>query len=196
MNKTLITLGVIGVIILILYFFFAGRYNNMVNKSVDTKTKWAMVESQYQRRMDLFSNVVNTIKGSAEFEKSTLEAVINARAKATSIQVDPSKLTPESIQQYQQAQNNLSSSFSRLLVTVEQYPQLQTTAAFRDFQAQIEGTENRINKARDDFNTSVQDYNSYIMRFPSNILAGMYGFKEKGYFQATPGSEKAPEVKF
>ncbi len=168
----------------------------MVTRSEDTQAKWSMVESQYQRRTDLFSNVVNTIKGSAEFEKSTLEAVIQARASATSIQVDPSKLTPESIQQFQQAQNNLNSAFNRLLVTVEQYPQLQTTQAFRDFQAQIEGTENRINKARDDFNTSVQGYNTYIKRFPNNILSSIFGFSEKGYFKAAEGSEKAPEVKF
>src|SRR5882724_7872716 len=123
MRKTLITLGIILLVILIIYGWFKTTYNNMVTKSQDTQAKWAMVESQYQRRSDMYGNVVSTIKGSAEFEKSTLEAVVNARAKATSVTVDPSKLTPESIQQFQQAQDNLRSSFSRLLVTVEQYPQ-------------------------------------------------------------------------
>lgn len=196
MRKTLITLGVIVVIIFVIYSTFKSFQNNLVNKSEDTQAKWAQVESQYQRRLDLFTNVVNTIKGSAEFEKSTLEAVIEARSKATSVTVDPSKLTPESIEKFQQAQSNLNSSFSRLLLVMEQYPQLKTTDAFRDFQAQIEGTENRINKARDDFNLSVQDYNSYIKRFPNNIFAGMLNYTEKGYFKAQQGAEKAPEVKF
>lgn len=196
MRKPLIVLAVIAGIVFLLYFMFSGAYNSMVTKSENTSGKWSQVESQYQRRTDLFSNVVNTIKGSADFEKSTLQAVIEARSKATSIQVDPSKLTPESIQQFQEAQNNFNSSFSRLLVTVEQYPQLQTTAAFKEFQTQIEGTENRINKSRDDFNEAVQDYNTYIKRFPTNIIAGMFNFSEKGYFKAAAGSEKAPEVKF
>lgn len=196
MKRGITILIIIAAIVLVLYFAFAGVYNTMVSRNEDTQVKWSMVESQYQRRMDLFNNVVNTIKGSAEFEKSTLEAVIQARANATSVKVDPTKLTPESIQEFQAAQNNLNSAFSRLLLTVEQYPQLQTTQAFRDFQAQIEGTENRINKARDDFNMSVQNYNVYIKRFPNNILAKIFGFNEKGYFKAAEGSEKAPEVKF
>lgn len=196
MRKTLITIAIIVGIIIVLYSTFKNFQNSMVNKNEDTISKWAQVESQYQRRLDLFTNVVNTIKGSAEFEKSTLEAVIEARSKATSVTVDPSKLTPESIEKFQQAQNNLNSSFSRLLLVMEQYPQLKTTDAFRDFQAQIEGTENRINKARDDFNLSVQDYNSYIKRFPNNLFAGMMNYTEKGYFKAQQGAEKAPEVKF
>jgi len=196
MRKTLITIAIIVGIIIVLYSTFKSFQNSMVNKNEDTISKWAQVESQYQRRLDLFTNVVNTIKGSAEFEKSTLEAVIEARSKATSVTVDPSKLTPESIEKFQQAQNNLNSSFSRLLLVMEQYPQLKTTDAFRDFQAQIEGTENRINKARDDFNLSVQDYNSYIKRFPNNLFAGMMNYAEKGYFKAQQGAEKAPEVKF
>lgn len=196
MRKTLITIAIIVGIIIVLYSTFKSFQNSMVNKNEDTVSKWAQVESQYQRRLDLFTNVVNTIKGSAEFEKSTLEAVIEARSKATSVTVDPSKLTPESIEKFQQAQNNLNSSFSRLLLVMEQYPQLKTTDAFRDFQAQIEGTENRINKSRDDFNLSVQDYNSYIKRFPNNLFAGMMNYTEKGYFKAQQGAEKAPEVKF
>ena len=181
---------------LLLWFVFGGAYNSMVSLQENTAQKWALVESQYQRRNDLFNNVVNTIKGSAEFERSTLEAVVQARASATQVRVDPSELSPEQIQQFQQAQQQYSSAFSRLLVTVEQYPQLQTTAAFRDFQAQIEGTENRINKSRDDFNGAVQEYNTTIKRFPRNLIAGMFGFKEKGYFQAQPGTENAPNVDF
>lgn len=196
MRKTIITLAIIAAIIFIIFSVYKGFQNNLVNKNEDTQSKWAQVESQYQRRLDLFTNVVNTVKGSAEFEKSTLEAVVEARSKATSVTVDPTKLTPESIEKFQQAQNNLNSSFSRLLLVMEQYPQLKTTDAFRDFQAQIEGTENRINKARDDFNLSVQDYNSYIKRFPNNIFAGMLNYTEKGYFKAQQGAEKAPEVKF
>jgi len=196
MRKTIITLAIIAAIIFIIFSVYKGFQNNLVNKNEDTQSKWAQVESQYQRRLDLFTNVVNTVKGSAEFDKSTLEAVVEARSKATSVTVDPTKLTPESIEKFQQAQNNLNSSFSRLLLVMEQYPQLKTTDAFRDFQAQIEGTENRINKARDDFNLSVQDYNSYIKRFPNNIFAGMLNYTEKGYFKAQQGAEKAPEVKF
>jgi LemA protein len=196
MKRGLTLLLIIVAIVLVIYFAFSGVYNTMVSRSEDTQAKWSLVESQYQRRADLFENVVNTIKGSAEFEKGTLEAVIQARASATSVKVDPTKLTPESIQEFQAAQNNLNSAFSRLLLTVEQYPQLQTTQAFRDFQAQIEGTENRINKARDDFNMSVQNYNTYIKRYPNNILANLFGFTEKGYFKAAEGTEKAPEVKF
>jgi LemA protein len=139
---------------------------------------------------------VKVIEGSAEFERGTLKDVIEARSKASSITVDPSKLTPESIQQFQQAQDQLSSAFNRLLVTVERYPTLQTTQQFRDFQTQIEGTENRINKARDDFNLSVQDYNTYIKKFPTNLLAGMFGFTEKGYFKSNPGTENPPDINF
>ena len=181
---------------LLLWFVFGGAYNTMVSQQENTAQKWALVESQYQRRNDLFNNVVNTIKGSAQFERETLEAVVRARASATQVQVNPNELSPEQIQQFQQAQQQYSSAFSRLLVTVEQYPQLQTTAAFRDFQAQIEGTENRINKSRDDFNNAVQEYNTTIKRFPRNLIAGMFGFKEKGYFQAQPGTENAPTVDF
>ena len=196
MNKTVITIGVIVLIVIILYSTFKGAYNNMVTKSQDTQAKWAQVESQYQRRTDLYNSVVKVIQGSADFERGTLEAVINARAKATSVTVDPSKLTPESIQQFQQAQDELSSAFNRLMVVVERYPQLQTTQQFRDFQVQIEGTENRINKARDDFNLSVQDYNTYIKKFPTNLMAGMFGFTEKGYFKSNPGSENPPDINF
>lgn len=194
MNKTLITIGIIVLIVIILYSTFKGAYNNMVTKSQDTQAKWAQVESQYQRRTDLYNSVIGVIQSSAQFEANTLEAVIAARAKATSVTVDPSKLSPESIQQFQDAQNQFSSSFSRLMVVVEQYPTLQTTQQFKDFQTQIEGTENRINKARDEFNQSIQDYNTYIKKFPTNLMSGMFGFSEKGYFKSNPGSETPPDT--
>ncbi|MBA2422451.1 MAG: LemA family protein [Chitinophagales bacterium] len=196
MNKTLVVVGIVVLIVIILYSTFKGAYNTMVTKSQDTQAKWASVESQYQRRNDLYNSVVKVIQGSADFERGTLKDVIEARSRATSVTVDPTKLTPESIQQFQQAQDQFSSAFSRLLVVVEQYPTLQTTQQFRDFQTQIEGTENRINKSRDDFNVSVQDYNTYIKRFPSNLMAGMFGFSEKGYFSSNPGSENPPDIDF
>lgn len=196
MNKTLITIAVIALIAFILYSTFKGAYNNMVTKGEDTKSKWSQVESQYQRRTDLYNSVVKVIEGSANFERGTLVEVIQARANATAVNVDASKLTPESIQQFQQAQDQLSSAFNKLMVVVERYPELQTTQQFRDFQTQIEGTENRINKARDDFNLSVQDYNTYIKKFPTNLIAGMFGFTEKGYFKSNAGSENPPDIDF
>ncbi|MBA3649266.1 MAG: LemA family protein [Chitinophagales bacterium] len=195
-NRSLIVIGVIVLIAIVLYSTFKGAYNNMVTKNQDTQAKWSQVESQYQRRTDLYTSVVKVIQGSADFEQSTLTQVINARARATSVTVDPSKLTPESIQQFQQAQDQLSSAFSRLLVVAERYPTLQTTQQFKDFQVQIEGTENRINKSRDDFNLSVQDYNTYIKTFPNNMMAGMFGFTEKGYFKSNPGSQNPPDINF
>ncbi|MBK9730627.1 MAG: LemA family protein [Chitinophagaceae bacterium] len=196
MNKTIITLAVIALIAFILYSTFKGAYNNMVTKGEDTKSKWSQVESQYQRRTDLYNSVVKVIEGSANFERNTLVDVIQARANATAVNVDASKLTPESIQQFQQAQDQLSSAFNKLMVVVERYPELQTTQQFKDFQTQIEGTENRINKSRDDFNLSVQDYNTYIKKFPTNFIAGMFGFTEKGYFKSNAGSENAPDINF
>jgi LemA protein len=196
MNKTIITIAVIALIAFLLYSTFKGAYNNMVTKGEDTQSKWSQVESQYQRRTDLYNSVVKVIEGSADFERNTLVDVIQARANATAVNVDASKLTPESIQQFQQAQDQLSSAFNKLMVVVERYPELQTTQQFKDFQTQIEGTENRINKARDDFNLSVQDYNTYIKKFPTNLFAGMFGFTEKGYFKANAGSENAPDINF
>ena len=196
MNKTIITIAVIALIAFLLYSTFKGAYNNMVTKGEDTQSKWSQVESQYQRRTDLYNSVVKVIEGSADFERNTLVDVIQARANATAVNVDASKLTPESIQQFQQAQDQLSSAFNKLMVVVERYPELQTTQQFKDFQTQIEGTENRINKARDDFNLSVQDYNTYIKKFPTNLFAGMFGFTEKGYFKSNAGSENAPDINF
>jgi|ERR1700754_361722 len=171
-------------------------YNSMVKMDENIKTKWAAVQSQYQRRSDLIPNLVNTVKGAANFEKSTLTAVVEARAKATSVQVDPTKLTPESIKAFQSAQGELSSALGRLLVVTENYPNLKTNENFLGLQAQIEGTENRIQVSRQDFNTAVQDFNTKIRSFPANITAKMFGFSEKGYFTAEPGADKAPKVQF
>ena len=171
-------------------------YNSMVQMDEDVKAKWGAVESQYQRRADLIPNLVATVKGVANFEKSTLVDVTEARAKATSIQVDPTKLTPETIQKYQAAQGQLSTALGRLLVASENYPQLKANENFTALQAQLEGTENRINVARLDFNSSVQAYNSKIRSFPANLTAKMFGFTEKGYFQAEAGANKVPSVSF
>ncbi|WP_419800814.1 LemA family protein [Mucilaginibacter sp.] len=171
-------------------------YNSMVKKDENVKAAWGAVQSQYQRRSDLIPNLVNTVKGAANFEKSTLTAVIEARAKATSIQVDPSKLTPESIQQFQAAQGQLGSALGKLLAVSEAYPDLKANANFQSLQTQLEGTENRINVSRLDFNTAVQDYNSTVRSFPANLTAKMFGFSEKGYFAAEAGADKAPKVSF
>lgn len=171
-------------------------YNSMVKLDEDVKGKWGAVQAQYQRRTDLIPNLVATVKGAANFEKSTLTDVINARAKATAVQVDPTKLTPESIQQFQAAQGQLSQALGRLMVVTENYPELKSNQNFLGLQEQIEGTENRINVARLDFNTAVQNYNSKIRSFPANLTAKMFGFAEKGYFQAEAGADKAPKVEF
>jgi LemA protein len=168
----------------------------MVQMDENVKSKWGAVESQYQRRADLIPNLVNTVKGVANFEKSTLVDVTNARARATSIQVDPTKLTPETIQKYQAAQGQLSTALGRLMVASERYPELKANDNFTALQAQLEGTENRINIARLDFNSAVQEYNSKIRSFPANITAKMFGFTEKGYFQADAGASKVPTVQF
>jgi LemA protein len=171
-------------------------YNGMVKADENVKGKWGEVQTQYQRRSDLIPNLVSTVKGEANFEKGTLTEVTEARAKATSIQVDPTKLTPETIQKYQEAQGQLSTALGRLLVASENYPTLRANDAFRGLQVQLEGTENRISVARRDFNVAVQDYNSKIRSFPANITAKMFGFTEKGYFQSEAGSDKAPKVQF
>lgn len=171
-------------------------YNSIVKMDEDTKAKWGTVQSQYQRRADLIPNLVATVKGVANFEKSTLTAVTEARAKATSIQVDPTKLTPETIQKYQAAQGQLSTALGRLLVASENYPNLKANENFTALQAQLEGTENRISVARMDFNSSVQVYNSTIREFPANLTAKMFGFAPKGYFQADAASQAAPKVSF
>lgn len=191
----------IAIVVVVLIVLIGGcglkkGYNNIVTYNEDVQSKWGQVENQYQRRMDLIPNLVNTVKGAADFEKSTLTDVIQARASATQIKVDASDLSPEKIQQYQAAQGQLSQALGRLMVVSERYPQLTATQNFKDLQAQLEGTENRIAVARMDFNNSVQVYNTTIKRFPAVMYAGMFGFHEKGFFQSQPGAEKAPTVNF
>ena len=171
-------------------------YNTMVTKDETVEAQWANVENAYQRRADLIPNLVNTVKGAANFEKETLTQVIEARAKATSVNISPDNLTPENIQRFQQAQGELSGALSRLLVSVERYPELKANQNFLELQAQLEGTENRISVERRKFNEAVQDYNTTVRSFPNNLMAGIFGFERKGHFQAEPGSDKAPTVQF
>lgn len=171
-------------------------YNAMVDKDETVTQKWADVQTQYQRRSDLIPNLVSTVKGYADFEQETLTQVVEARAKATGINVNADEITPENIQKFQAAQSQLSGALSRLLVTVERYPDLKANTNFRDLQAQLEGTENRISVARQKFNEAVKDYNSYIKKFPRVFYAGWFGFESKGYFEADAGTENAPKVEF
>lgn len=186
----LVTLG----IVVILFFWGCNGYNGLVSADQDVKKVWSNVETNYQRRTDLYSSVIKTVEASANFEKSTLQAVVEARAKATAVTVDIND--PATLEAYQKAQANLQGSFSRLIASFENYPDLKTTQQFRDFQAQIEGTENRINVARQDYNKSIEGYNLKVKRFPRNILANLFGFKEKPFYKAEAGSEKNPDIKF
>lgn len=181
-------------IVVILGFWGCNGYNGLVTADQDVKKVWSNVETNYQRRTDLYSSIIKTVEASANFEKSTLTAVVEARAKATSINVDIND--PASLEAYQKAQANLQGSFSRLIASFEAYPDLKTTAAFRDFQTQIEGTENRINVARQDYNKSIENYNLMVKRFPKSLLASVFGFKEKPFYKADAGSEKNPDIKF
>lgn len=171
-------------------------YNSMVEKREAANNAWGNVESAYQRRADLIGNLVETVKGAAKFEQTTLTQVVEARAKATSIQVDANNLTEENLDKYAAAQDELKGSLSRLLVSVEAYPELKATQNFQELQAQIEGTENRINTERNRFNDAVGDYNAYIAKIPQSIYSGWFGFTSKAYFKASPGADKAPSVKF
>ena len=192
MRKWIIPVAIIGVLVLLAI----SSYNGLVGVQADAKTAWSKVESSYQRRSDLIGNLVKTVQGAADFEKGTLTAVIEARAKATATTIDPTNITPEQMAQFQQAQSGLSSSLSRLLVTVEQYPDLKANQNFLELQSQIEGTENRINVERDRFNDSVNIYDKKIKSFPSVIFAKLFGFNEIARFKADAGAEKAPEVEF
>ncbi len=192
MRNLFIAFGVVIVILLI----GSCNYNSLVSRDEAIKAKWGAVQTQYQRRSDLIPNLLATVKGAANFEKSTLVDVTNARASATSIQVDPSKLTPTIIQKYQAAQGQLSTALGRLLVASEKYPDLRANDNFTALQAQLEGTENRISVARLDFNESVNQYNIAVRSFPSNITAALLGFNEKGSFAAEAGADKAPKVSF
>ncbi len=171
-------------------------YNGLVGSRENVNKAWANVETSYQRRADLVPNLVSTVKGAADFEKSTLEAVTQARANATSMHIDANDLTPEKLQQFQQAQSQLSGALGRLLAVAENYPQLKAVQGFQDLQAQLEGTENRINEARRQFNEAAQSYNTARQKFPRVIIASLFGFKDKPYYEADKGSEKAPTVKF
>lgn len=171
-------------------------YNTMVSKEEAVAAQWAQVENQYQRRADLVPNLVNSVKGAADFERETLTEVIEARSKATSIQINADDLSPEKIQQFQQAQDQLSGALSRLLVSVERYPELKANQNFLELQASLEGTENRIAVERGRYNETVQDYNTYIRSFPQNIFAGMFDFERKGLFEARAGSDVPPTVEF
>ena len=196
MSTRNIVLIVIGGLILLLGGCGCSGYNGLVQMDQNVKGKWANVESDYQRRSDLIPNLVNTVKGAADFEKSTLEAVVNARAQATQTKIDVTNLSPEKVAEFQKAQSKLSGAIGRLLVTMEKYPELKATDAFRDLQAQLEGTENRIKVSRNDFNSAVQEYNTSVKKFPMVLFSGMFGFKEKGFFAAEAGAEKAPTVDF
>jgi len=186
-----------GLIAVVVAFLFSScGYNKMVEMDEQVTSQWAQVENVYQRRADLIPNLVNTVKGYAAHERETLEGVIEARSKATSVNIDPKNLTPESIQQFNQAQEGLSSALSRLMVVVERYPDLKANQNFLDLQAQLEGTENRITVERQKFNQTTQTYNAYIRKFPQVIYAGWFDFEKKTYFEAQQGAEKAPEVQF
>ena len=196
MKKKWIVIAVIVIVIIVLYSSFKGSYNNMINYNEGVENQWAQVENVYQRRADLIPNLVNTVKGYAAHEKQTLTDVISARAKATSVNIDPSNLTMASMQQFQQAQAGLSSALSKLMVVVEKYPDLKANQNFLELQAQLEGTENRITNERRKFNDATKIYNVFIKKFPENIYASIFGFEEKPYFKAQEGSEKAPVVEF
>jgi LemA protein len=191
----IILLSILAVLVL-LVFNACGSYNSMNEKRTLTEGAWAKVQSAYQRRLDLIPNLVATVKGAANFEQKTLTDVIEARAKASSIQVDPNKLTPENIKKFQGAQGELSQALGRLMVVSEQYPQLRATQNFSELQSQIEGTENRIKVERDNFNDAVTSYNVYIKNFPQVIYSSLFGFDKKGFFEADAAAAKAPEVKF
>ena len=187
---------IVGVIVLFGYFYFKGINNTAVTLDQDVKESWGNVQTAYERRNDLIGNLVKTVQGAAEYEKGTLEAVIKARSEATKTVIDPSNITPEQLAQFNQAQGGVSSSLSRLLVTVEQYPSLRANENFLKLQDELVSTENQILTARTRFNEAVKPYNNHVSVFPNSIFAGWFGFKAKPYFEAVAGAEKAPEVEF
>ena len=189
-------MAIIAVLGIYLYTKAVGTYNQFVQTEETINGMWAEVETQYQRRADLIPNLVNTVKGYAEFEQETLTGVVEARSKATSVQIDPTNLTPEKLGEFQKAQDQLSGALSRLLVTIEKYPDLKANQNFLELQSQLEGTENRINVERRRFNELVKTYNGTLRRFPNNLTAGMFGFETRAYFKSESGSEKAPQVQF
>jgi LemA protein len=194
MKTGTIVLILIGVLILLLGGCTYNAYNGLVRSDQEVQNAWSNVETNYQRRTDLYNSVIKVVEGSANFEKSTLTDVIAARAKATSITVNVND--QKSLQQFQEAQNQFQGTFSKLMAVAEAYPNLKTTQAFQDFQVQIEGTENRINIARQDYNKTVNTYNLRVKSFPGNVFAGMFGYSAKPYFQAKQGSENPPDINF
>lgn len=194
--KKWIIIAVVLLVIYIIYRSLVGTFNTMIAQEENVKQSWSQVENVYQRRADLIPNLVNTVKGYADFEQETLTGVIEARAKATSVTVSPQNLDPGAIQQFQQAQDGLSSALGRLMVVVERYPDLKANQNFLDLQAQLEGTENRIAVERKKYNESVQGYNTFIRKFPNSIIANSSGFDQKGYFEASAGADQVPEVSF
>ncbi|OPZ99156.1 MAG: LemA family protein [Bacteroidetes bacterium ADurb.Bin408] len=196
MNKKLIVILVIVFVVIFFYLYLKGVYNSMVTKGEQISAQWANVESAYQRRMDLIPNLVNTVKGYAAHEKETLEGVIEARSKATSVNINAENMNAESFQKFQQAQEGLSSALQKLMVVVERYPDLKANQNFLELQSQLEGTENRINTERRKFNETVQTYNAYIKRFPNNMFASMFGFAARDYFKSDPAATQAPKVEF
>lgn len=195
MKKGTITIIIVAIVAIIAFWAISG-YNSLVSMDENVSNQWANVETQYQRRADLIPNLVNTVKGYAAHEKETLEGVIAARSQATQIKVDPTDLTPEKLAEYQKAQGQLATALGKLLAITESYPDLKANQNFLELQAQLEGTENRINVARKNFNDSAKAYNTAIRRFPKNILAGMFGFDKRAYFEAAEGAEQAPQVQF
>ena len=196
MKKWLIPVIVIVVIVYAFYSFGKGFNNTAVVLQEDAKTTWSNVESAYQRRNDLIGNLVKTVQGAADFERNTLTEVIEARSKATSVNINAGDLTPANMAQFQKAQSGLTGALSKLLVSVERYPDLKANANFLELQSQIEGTENRINVARDRFNEGVNNYNKHIKVFPNSLLAGMFNFDAMNRYQANAGSENAPDINF
>jgi LemA protein len=191
-QSTYIILGLLAIAVI----SGCGSYNRMVEMDEAVTGQWAQVETAYQRRADLIPNLVNTVKGYAEHERETLTEVIEARAKATSVTIDPGNINPQAIQQFQAAQDGLSSALSKLMVVVERYPDLKAIQNFLDLQQQLESTENRIAVERRRFNDATRNYNTFIRRFPKNIIASIFGFETKGYFESAEGSEVAPTVEF
>jgi LemA protein len=193
MKKYLVP-GIIGFVLIMISMNGCSSFNNMVTKEETVEKSWGDVQAQYQRRMDLIPNLVKSTEAYANFEKSALTDIINARASASQVKIDPTNI--KSIEQYEAAQSQVSSALSRLMVVVEKYPDLKADGQFMSLQAEIAGTENRIAISRKDFNDTVQDYNQYIKRFPKNVWAGAFGFNKKDYFQADAGAKNAPQVSF
>lgn len=193
MKKSTLVLVAVAVVAVL---WGMSAYNGLVEQDESVSKAWSDVESQYQRRADLIPNLVNTVKGYAEHEENTFREITEARAKATSIQLDPTNLTPEQLKEFQEAQNEVGGALGKLIAVAENYPELKANENFRELQTQLEGTENRIQKSRSDFNEAVQAYNVAVRRFPKNILANIFGFAQKSNFKADEGAEKAPKVEF